>query len=153
MPQKAPSGGHYIPAGPLRLLDTCFRQLRYECIEPVIDSCYHAMQQLVLSRSQNSKAEFQYGLETPRGTRYSLFRNVAFEELSFHEFHGAILRLSYDCPRALQGRRIHSAGLFEENMLCALIGLDEDTTALTTIFFEVHLRESTVGSEWLGIVQ
>ena len=38
-------------------------------------------------------------------------------------------------------------------MLCALIGLDEDATALTTTFFEVHLRESTVGFELLGILQ
>ena len=103
------------------------------------------MQQLVRSRTPSSKQDFQYGLETPRGTRYSLFRNIAFEELSFHEFHGAILRISYDCPRALQGRRIHTAGLFEENMLCALVGLDEGATLLTTTFFEVYLRESTVG--------
>ena len=143
MPQKDPNQ-HHLPAGPARLLDICFRQLRYEGTEPIIDPCYHAMQQLVLARSQKPQPDYQFGLETPRGARYSLFRNVAFEELTFHELHGAILRLSYDCPRALQGRRIHTSGLFEENMLCALIGLDEEATTLATTFFEVYLRESTV---------
>ena len=146
MPTKAHDQTHHLPPGPGRHLDIAFRQLRYESVEPLIDLCYHAMQQLLASRSRPRLMDYQFGLETPQRRRYSLFRNVAFEEIMFHEYKGAMIRLSFDCPRALQGNKIHRSGLFEEGMLCALVGLHDETSELSTTFFEIHLRESTVSS-------
>ncbi|MCJ1396934.1 hypothetical protein MMC11_000126 [Xylographa trunciseda] len=143
MPTKAHDQTHHFPPGPERHLDGAFRQLRYENMEPLIDYCYHAMQQLVVSRNQPQLLDYQFGQETAQRRRYSLLRNAAFEELMFHEYKGAMVRLSFDCPRALQGSKIHSSGLFEQGMLCALVGLHEETNELSTTFFEVHLREST----------
>ena len=135
----------FLPPGTNRLIDRCFRQLRYDNINSVIDACYHAMQQLVTQQETQGYHDYQYGLETPNGFRYSLFRKVAFEELLYHDGKGVVLRVSYDCPRALQGRRMHSSGLLEDGMLVALVGLDKDAGEVDTIFFEVHLRESTEG--------
>ncbi|MCJ1377076.1 hypothetical protein MMC17_000166 [Xylographa soralifera] len=143
MPTKAHNQTHHLPAGPDRHLDIAFRQLRYENVEPLIDICHHAMQQLVISRTQPHLLDYQFGVETAQRRRYSLLRNAAFEELLFHEYKGVMVRLSFNCPRALQGGRIHRSGLFEEGMLCALVGLHDETDELSTTFFEVHLREST----------
>ncbi|MCJ1476027.1 hypothetical protein MMC13_004691 [Lambiella insularis] len=144
MPSKAADQPHHLPSGIPRYLDVAFRHLRYENIEPIIDLCYHGMQQLVASKQEETRIDYRFGLETFQRRRYSLFRNVAFEELIFHERKGAIVRLSYDCPRVLQGFKIHRmSGLFEEGMLCSLIGLHEDSDELTTTFFRVHLLEST----------
>jgi hypothetical protein len=135
---------HHLPPGPARLVDISFRHQRYENTEQISDACYHAMQQLFISKTLPSMIDYQFGLETPNSNRYSLFRNVAFQELSFHESKGAIVRLSFDCPKALQERRIHKAGVLERGMLCALIGLHEETDELTTTFFQVELKEATV---------
>ena len=135
----------FHPPGTDRLIDRCFRQLRYDNINGVIDACYHAMQQLVVQQETEGYQDYQHRLETPSGFRYSLFRKVDFEELLFHDSKGVALRVSYDCPRSLQGRRMHSSGLLEEGMLVALVGFDKDVAEVDTIFFEVHLRESTEG--------
>lgn len=135
---------HRLPPGPTRLVDIAFRHQRYENVEPLIDPCYHAMQQLFLSKSKPSMIDYQYGSDTPNGNRYSLFRNIGFEELSFHEYQSAMVRLSFDCPHSLQGRKIHQTGVFEKGMLCALIGLHEETDELTTTFFQVELKEGSV---------
>lgn len=142
MPCKDFTQSHFLPRGYSCLVDTLFRQLRYESTECIIDACYHAAQQLaVISPKQNH--DYDFGQETPRGVRYSLFRDVLFEELLFHEAKGAVIRLSFACPRTLRGGRMHISGLFEKGMLVALLGLDEDGSSLSTTFFEVHLRQST----------
>ncbi|MCJ1282587.1 hypothetical protein MMC26_001912 [Xylographa opegraphella] len=143
MPTKAHDQHHHLASGPGRHLDIAFRHLRYESVEPLIDMCYHAMQQLLVSRTQPKLLDYQFRLETAQRRRFSLLRNVAFEELMFHDYKGAMVRVSFDCPRALQGGRIHQSGLFEEGMLCALLGMHHETNELTTTFFQVHLREST----------
>ena len=148
MPIKSNEQPHHLPQGPSRHIDIEFRHSRYESTEPIIDLCYHAMQHLLRSKREDQFINYQYGLETPRCNRYSLLRNVAFEELCFHETKGTIVRLSYDCPMALQGNKIHRSGLFADGMLCAMIALHEDTNELTTTFFEVFLRESTVSRPW-----
>lgn len=145
MPSKDVRRPQFFPAGTNRLIDRCFRQLRYDNINCVIDACYHAMQQLVIQQETQGYHDYQYGLETPCGFRYSLFRKVSFEELLFHDGKGVVLRVSYDCPRSLQGRRMHSCGVLEDGMLVALVGLDKNAGEVDTIFFEVHLRESTEG--------
>ncbi|MCJ1432454.1 hypothetical protein MMC27_001810 [Xylographa pallens] len=143
MPTKAHDQTHHLPPGPGRHLDIIFRQLRHESVEPLIDNCYHAMQQLMISRTQPRLLDYQFSQETAQRRRYSLLRNAAFEELIFHEYKGTMVRISFDCPRALQGGKIHRSGLFEEGMLCALVGLHDETDELSTTFFQVHLREST----------
>jgi len=146
MPLKSndPSNPHRLPPGPNRLMDVSFRHQRYENTETIIDACYHGMQQLLESKDRPSMIEYIYALETPNGNRYSLFRNVAFEELSFHESKGAVVRLSFDCPRFLQDMRIHNQPVLEPGMLCALIGLHEGTNELTTTFFQVDIKQGTV---------
>ena len=146
MPIKSndPSNPHRLPPGPYRLMDVSFRHQRYENTETVIDACYHAMQQLWESKTKPSMIEYNYNLETPNGNRYSLFRNVAFEELSFHEYKGAIVRLSFDCPKYLQDLQIHKHPVLESGMLCALVGLHEGTNELRTTFFQVDIKQGTV---------
>lgn len=146
MPGKGIDQIHHLPSGPSRYLDIAFRHLRYESTEPIVDLCYHGMQQLVKSKQEERRIDYQFGHETPQGRRYSLFKNVAFEGLVFHEVRGAIVRLSYDCPWVLQGAKIHrTSNLFQEGMLCALVGLHEGSDELSTTFFEIYLLESTVG--------
>ena len=142
MPCKDFAQSHFLPRGYSCLVDTLFRQLRYESTECIIDACYHAAQQLAITSKEHNH-DYDFSQETPRGVRYSLFRDVLFEELLFHEFKGTVVRLSFACPRTLRGRRMHSSGLFEKGMLIALLGLDEDGSSLSTTFFEVHLRQST----------
>lgn len=142
MPCKDFSRSHFLPRGYSCLVDTLFRQLRYESTECIIDACYHAAQQLTVALAKQN-LDYDFGQETPRGVRYSLFRDVLFEELLFHEAKGTVVRLSFACPRTLRGGRMHSSGLFEKGMLVALVGLDEDGSSLSTTFFEVHLRQST----------
>lgn len=142
MPRKDFAQSHFLPRGYSCLVDTLFRQLRYESTECIIDACYHAAQQLAIT-SKKHNHDYDFSQETPRGVRYSLFRDVIFEELLFHEFKGTVVRLSFACPRTLRGSRMHSSGLFEKGMLIALLGLDEDGSSLSTTFFEVHLRQST----------
>ena len=142
MPCKDFAQSHFLPRGYSCLVDTLFRQLRYESTECIIDACYHAAQQLAITpTSQNY--DYDFAQETPRGVRYSLFCDVLFEELLFHEAKGTVVRLSFACPRTLRGGRMHSSGLFEKGMLVALLGLDEDGSSLSTTFFEIHLRQST----------
>ena len=90
MPIRSNEQPHHLPQGPSRQLDIEFRHSRYESTEPIIDLCYHAMQQLFRSMHEDQFIDYQYGLETPRRNRYSLFRNVAFEELSFHHTKGTM---------------------------------------------------------------
>ncbi|MCJ1250969.1 hypothetical protein MMC30_008199 [Trapelia coarctata] len=138
------SNAHRLPPGPDRLMDVSFRHQRYENTETLIDGCYHGMQQLWESKTRPSTIEYQYTLETPNGNRYSLFRNVAFEELSFHESKGAVVRLSFDCPKYLQDMQIHKHPVLERGMLCALIGIHDGTDELTTTFFQVDVKQGTL---------
>ncbi|KAI9794294.1 MAG: hypothetical protein M1835_006682 [Candelina submexicana] len=131
-------------AGTSRLLDTLFRQLRYDSTEQIIDICYRACQILTFPPQEDIlTSDYQFSHATPKGSRFMLFRDICFEESLFHETKGLVLRLSYACPKFLRGRWMHSSGLFEEGMLVALVGLDDIDHALSTTFFEVVLREST----------
>ncbi|KAI9704227.1 MAG: hypothetical protein M1836_007088 [Candelina mexicana] len=131
-------------AGTSRLLDTLFRQLRYDSTEQIIDVCYRACQILTFPPQEDIlTSDYQFSHATPKGSRFMLFRDICFEESLFHETKGLVLRLSYACPKFLRGRWMHSSGLFEQGMLVALVGLDDIDHALSTTFFEVVLREST----------
>jgi hypothetical protein len=104
------------------------------------------MQQLVLAKKEPQVLEYSYGMQTPNGTRYSLFRGVEFEALSFQGKNGALMRISFDCPRSLEKNRIHKSTVLEHGMMCAIMSLHDDMDELTTTFFEVHMKESTVST-------
>lgn len=145
MPQTGPDGSHITTHGPTRLIDSSFRLLRYESTEQIIDPCYHALQELAHTKViESGFRDYKHALETPRGIRYSLFRNIALEEMVFHCQKGAILRLTYDCPRSLSKGKIQSSGIFEDGMLCALIGIDKQTNQAHVTFLESNLSGSTV---------
>lgn len=136
---------HFLGAGQQRLIDTLFRQLRYDSTEAIIDACYHACQKLVAHITKQIPMVDIYDVrqDTPNGTRYHLFSDVAFEELIFDETKGILVRVSFACPIFLRSRRMHSSGFFEDGMLLALLGLDNLDKGLSVTFFETHLREST----------
>lgn len=142
VPKKDENATHHLPLGQARLLDIHFRQLRYENVEAIIDSCYHASQQLVRLVHEPQVIDYDDRLVTPRGNRYSLFRDVRFEELAFSYLKGVTVRLSFACPKALRGRRLGSSKQLEDGMLVVLIGLDENNS-LSTTFMEVSQRQST----------
>ena len=142
MPKKDPRASHRYPCGQARLLDIHFRLQRYDSIELIIDSCYHASQRLVQLRSEPKTADYDDRMTTPKGFRYSLFRDVAFEEVSFDAKKSITIRVSFACPKALRGRRLGQSKHLEEGMLVALVGLDQDG-CLSTTFMEIMYRQST----------
>ena len=129
-----------------RLIEKCFRQLRYDSINGVVSACHRAMQILTTTSTFGQMRNYDYSQETPCGVRFSLFRNVKLEELLFNEYRGVIVRASYDCPMSLQGARMSRAPkIFEKGMLAALIGLDKPSNSIHATFFEVFHRETTEG--------
>ena len=145
MPYKDFHLPHFLGAGQQRLLDTLFRQLRYDSTEAIIDACYHAFQKVEASRTKQPSTFDIYDVrqDTPNGNRYHLFWDIAFEELIFDGTKGILVRVSFACPIFLRGRRIHSSGFFGDGMLLALLGSDNFDKGLSVTFFETHLREST----------
>lgn len=142
MPRKDENATHRLPLGQARLLDIQFRQLRYENVEAIIDTCYHASQQLVRLLTEPQVIDYDDRLVTPRGNRYSLFRDVKFEELVFSYRKGVTVRLSFACPKALRGSRLGFSKHLEDGMLVVLIGLDKNDS-LSTTFMEVSQRQTT----------
>ena len=127
---------------PTRLLDCHFRQLRQDNIEGIIDACYDGFQKAIWP----AQPIYDHRQETPRGTRYTFLQDVKFESVMFHEYMGAIFRLSYECPRNLRGPAILSSSMFEKGKMCALLAIHDDTHKINVILFEAFLRESTVSS-------
>ena len=140
MPSRRPFAPHRLPHGQARLLDINFRQLRYENIESIIDCCYHASQELVQNLELQSH-DYEFRAKTAGGHQYSSLRDVAFEELIFHENKGTMFRISFACPIALRGRDLGRTNILEEGMLTCLVGLENGS--LSTTFMEVHMRQST----------
>jgi hypothetical protein len=142
MPKKNIAEPHFLAPGPLRLFDTLFRHLRFDSVESIRDVCYSAAQFLALCQHQRGQ-DVQAPIDTPSGNRYFMYQNARIEELLAHEYKGMLVRVSYDCPRNMQGRQMHSSGRLEKGMLCALVGLDEDCENFSTTFFSIHLSQST----------
>ena len=142
MPRKDPYTDHRHYCGQERLLDTHFRHLRYENTEPIIDACYDASQRLSRLVSEPNVLDYDDRMVTAKGFRYSLFRDVAFEEITFDAQKGVSLRLSFACPKGLRGSRLETTKHLEGGMLVALIGLD-DKNGLSSIFMEIWQRQST----------
>ena len=142
MPAKDQSAEHHLPCGQQRLLDVQFRQLRFDNVEPIIDSCYHASQQMKQSILTTQILDYDDRMITPKGVQYSLFRDIAFEE-QLMSFKSAVnFRVSFACPKALRGLRLGPSKHLEEGMLVALVGLDE-TDALSTTFMVIQQRQTT----------
>lgn len=142
MPRKNPYAHHHLPCGQQRLLDIHFRHLRYESTECLIDSCYHASQTLTCLVSEPHSHDYDDRMVTMRGLRYSLFRDVVFEEIIFNHQKGITLRVSFACPKGLRGRRLGPSKHLEEGMLVALIGLDGNSS-LSITFMEIYQRQTT----------
>ena len=142
MPKKNIEEPNQLKPGPLRLLDTLFRHLRYDSIEGIRDVTYHSAQCL-LKPTERMSDDYEPRLETQSGNRYFLYSDVKFEELLSDEKRGVILRLSYICPQFMRGRGMIRSGRLEAGMLCALVGLDDDGKSLSITFFEVHMTQST----------
>ena len=142
IPAKDQSAGHHLPCGQQRLLDVQFRQLRFDNVEPIIDSCYHASQQMKQSILTAQVLDYDDRMITPKGVRYSLFRDIAFEEQLMSFKNAVTFRVSFACPKALRGLRLGPSKHLEEGMLVALVGLDE-TDALSTTFLVIEQRQTT----------
>ena len=143
IPAKDQLAEHHLPCGQQRLLDVQFRQLRFDNVEPIIDSCYHASQQLTQLVSAPQVLDYDDRMNTPKGVRYSLFRDIAFEEqiMSFRD--AVTFRVSFLCPKALRGLRLGPSKHLEEGMLVALVGLDV-SDALSTTFMVIEQRQTTL---------
>ena len=142
IPAKDPSAEHHLPCGQQRLLDVQFRQLRFDNVEPIIDSCYHASQQLTQLISSPHILDYDDRMNTPKGVRYSLFRDIVFEEQIMSFKVGVTFRISFACPKALRGLRLGPSKHLEEGMLVALVGLD-DAETLSTTFMVIEQRQTT----------
>ena len=142
MPKKDPYTHHHLPCGQQRLLDIHFRHLRYDSTESLIDACYHASQQLTRLVSEPQAFDYDDRMVTTRGFRYSLFQDIAFEEIVFNYQKGVTLRVSFACPKGLRGRRLGPSKHLGEGMLVALVGLDGNDS-LSTTFMEIYQRQTT----------
>ncbi|OJD18137.1 hypothetical protein AJ78_01803 [Emergomyces pasteurianus Ep9510] len=141
MPFKRFYQSHFLPRGPERLIDTLFRQLRHENVAALKDCVYVAAQKLLLAKNHDS--DYEPCEDTPDGNRCYLFWGARLEELLFDDRKGLIVRISYLCPKKLRGRKIFNSGRFENGMVVALVGLDDDGDELSVTFFEAFLSQST----------
>jgi hypothetical protein len=146
MPHKDGSRSQHLPDEKFKYIDTEFRHDRYENTEKLIDVCYHASQELAKNAIKNVSTAPTSGhrRETPKGVTYSVFRNVAVHQILYDHSKGTNVRCSYDCPPEFRGNGMHDASIFGKGMVCALLALDMDKAELCVMFFEVHLRETTV---------
>lgn len=143
VPMKDQHHGNHLSCGQARLMDTNFRQLRFDSSESIIDICYHASQQIIKSASTTPAMDYRFSHETPQGNRYSAFQAIEIMELRFSERTGIGLQVSFPCPASLRGPRLHNSSHLEKGMLVALIGIDDEYTSLSITFLEVGHREST----------
>lgn len=153
MPKKDLRWDTPLPNGPVRVLDSLFRQLRCDSIEAIRDICYSAAQTSFLNVDANGRPlppdHDQTRHETLAGNRYFLYPHVQVEELLAHETKSMVVRASYDCPSFMRGRKMYDCGRFQEGMLVALLQLDHATSELSTYFLEVNLSQSTFSMDSL----
>ena len=131
-------------SGVERLVDLNFRHLRYDNTEPIIDVCYHAIQNLSATLAVPGSPDYQDRMQTPRNLEYSLFRDVEIFEAQFREGKGLSIRVSFACPEGLRGNKMSKSTCLEEGMLTALIGFDRVKGTVSVCFLEVLRRESTM---------
>lgn len=108
----------------------------------MIDACFHAGQMMTMIASQMPDLDYDDREMTPRKLRYSMYRDVAFEETLFNPTRGLEVRISFLCPKALRGRRLGVSKQLEDGMLVALVGLNSEG-GLSTTFMEIQQRQST----------
>jgi len=138
---------HAIP-GVKRLTDLHFRHLRYDNTEPIIDICYHAIQSMVSLGTEPNITSYDDRMQTPRGTQYSMFRNVDFVETQFNDQYSLAFRISFACPEALRRKSIYKSSCLQEGMMAALVGFDATKGRVSVTFVEVVRRESTMAMKY-----
>ncbi|ETI26015.1 hypothetical protein G647_02792 [Cladophialophora carrionii CBS 160.54] len=141
MPKKDLIQKHFLDNGPGRHLDTLFRQLRCDSTEMIRDICYSAAQIAFLKTGIDSEAHVRQ--ETNAGHRYFLYRNIKVQELLSHEHKSMVVRVSYDCPPFMRGRKLYDAGHFQRGMLVALLQLNNTTMEFSVYYMEVSLAQTT----------
>lgn len=153
MPKKDLRMHNFLPIGPARHLDLLFRQLRYDSTESIRDICYSAAQTAFLGTSHPTQGGYddheRVSHETIAGNRYFLYHGVRVEELLAHEAKSMLVRISYDCPSFMRGRKMYESHRFQEGMLAALIKLDHVTREFSVFFLEVHLAQTTFSMDSL----
>lgn len=137
VPKKGIKESHHLQIGQSRLIDTSFRQLRYDCTESIIDICYHAGQCLISFSSEPAMLGYDTYQKTPMGKQYHLFRDISFTH-SPHEPKGTMIDVSFSYPQQLREENFFASKEIEEGMLAALIGLDREETALSITFLEIQ---------------
>jgi hypothetical protein len=142
MPQKDLAHRHFLNNGPGRHLDTLFRQLRCDSTEMIRDICYSAAQ-IAFLKTGGLTSEDNVRQETSAGSRYFLYGNVKIEELLSHEHKSMVVRVSYDCPPFMRGRKLHDSRRFQGGMLVALLQLDHTTMEFSVYYMEVNLAQTT----------
>ncbi|KAL9107511.1 MAG: hypothetical protein Q9227_007613 [Pyrenula ochraceoflavens] len=150
IPKKSIKERHHLEPGMPRLLDTLFRQLRYESTERLRDVCYEAAQDLLLDTENQVMDSYNHRRETLAERRYCAYRNARVEDIFADEQNGLIAQLSFDCPNSMRGQKMKSSGRLEEGMLCALVGIGDDQPELSITFFEINLRQSTFSMDPKG---
>jgi hypothetical protein len=147
MPRKDLSSWHFLPRGMSRLVDTQFRQLRYDSTEGIIDTTYLACQLLASLRIPDTSDNFH---QTPKGSRFRAYYDISFEGLGWHSSKGLEIEISFACPSYLQGWNLSTSAVLERGMLVALVGLDLESPALSTTFFEISFTKSAEGMRSTG---
>lgn len=64
-------------------------------------------------------------------------------ELDTMERKGVTIPVSFTCPKTLRGGALDHNGRLEEGMLAALIGIDQTSKTLSTIFMEILSKRSS----------
>ncbi|KAL9619933.1 MAG: hypothetical protein Q9160_005490 [Pyrenula sp. 1 TL-2023] len=147
IPKKNLSHPHHLGHGPARLLDTLFRQLRYDSTEGLRDCCYTAAQ--YMASDEPTLTDNQTRQETASGRRFYLYNRAKIERTFADERKGLITQISFDCPKSLRKEKMTKSGRLEEGMLCALVSLKADGTP-HFVFFEIFLRQTTFAMDSQG---
>lgn len=147
IPKKDLSYPHHLGQGPARLLDTLFRQLRFDSTEGLRDCCYTAAQHM--TNKNATPTDDQSCKETDTGRRFYLYNRAKIERIFADERKGLLAQISFDCPKFLRKEKMTRSGRLEEGMLCALASLKADGTICFT-FFEIFLRQTTYAMDSCG---
>ena len=147
LPEKNIGTEPRLPNGVSRHLDVLFRHLRFEHTESLREICYHAAQTSFLEPVSGGHLTDISKRETSGGSRHFLYQDAQIEELVAHDRKGLLVRMTFNCPHFLRGRKPSMLGRLLDGMLCALLCLEHDTKALSVVFMEVHMSQSTSSLE------
>ena len=151
MPKRDVLDSHFLRFGPGKYLDYHFRLVRHENVEPIIDACHHGLQKAVKATTSYGNVIKTHQLETDNGVRYSMFQGVAIQKLFFHEKHGMLVELKFDCPPTLRGSKFNQSKVFEPGMLCSFLAVHEDGS-LNVIHCNIHSAGAEVSQSLISLL-